>query len=47
MPTIRTVGICSKPNSAEALAVVPRLLEWLGERSIAVRCDLELSLIHI
>jgi len=41
MPTIRTVGICSKPNSTEGLAVVPRLLEWLAERSIAVRCDLE------
>ena len=41
MPTISTVGICSKPNSAEALAIVPRLLEWLRERSIAVRCDVE------
>ena len=41
MPTISTVGICSKPNSAEALVVVPRLLEWLRERAIAVRCDLE------
>ena len=41
MPTISTVGICSKPNSAEALVVVPRLLEWLKERAIAVRCDLE------
>jgi len=41
MPTISTVGICSKPHSEEARAVVPRLLEWLKERSIAVRCDLE------
>ena len=41
MPTISTVGICSKPHSAEALSIVPRLLEWLGERSIAVRCDAE------
>ena len=41
MPTIRTVGICSKPNSTEAVTVVPRLLEWLAERSIAVRSDLE------
>jgi NAD+ kinase len=41
MPTIRTVGICSKPNSPGALAVVPPLLEWLRERSIAVRCDVE------
>jgi NAD+ kinase len=41
MPAIRTVGICSKPNSPGALAVVPPLLEWLRERSIAVRCDVE------
>ena len=41
MPTISTVGVCSKPKSAEARAVVPRLLEWLKERGIAVRCDLE------
>jgi NAD+ kinase len=41
MPTISTVGICSKPNSAEALSIVPRLLDWLRERSIAVRCDAE------
>jgi len=41
MPTISTVGICSKPNLAEAMAIVPPLLEWLRERSIAVRCDLE------
>ncbi|MGA2153488.1 MAG: NAD(+)/NADH kinase [Bryobacteraceae bacterium] len=41
MPTISTVGICSKPHSEEARTVVPRLLEWLQERSIAVRCDQE------
>jgi len=41
MPTISTVGICSKPNSPEARVVVPRLLEWLNDRSIAVRCDME------
>jgi len=41
MPTISTVGICSKPNSAEARAVVPGLLEWLKDRGIAVRCDFE------
>jgi len=41
MPTISTVGICSKPHSAEALAVVPGLLGWLEGRGIAVRCDLE------
>jgi NAD+ kinase len=41
MPTIRTVGICSKPNSPGAQAIVPRLLEWLRDRSIAVRCDVE------
>jgi len=41
MPTINTVGICSKPHSAQALAVVPGLLEWLKERAIAVRSDWE------
>jgi len=39
MPIIKTVGVISKPNVEAAAAVVPRLLEWLTERGIAVRCD--------
>ncbi len=39
MPDIRTVGILSKPNSPAAAEVVPRLLEWLRNRGIAVRLD--------
>jgi len=41
MPAINTVGICSKPNSAQAGAVVPPLVEWLRARSIAIRADEE------
>jgi NAD+ kinase len=41
MPAISTVGICSKPNSAQAGAVVPTLVEWLRERGIAIRADRE------
>jgi NAD+ kinase len=39
MPTIRTVGIISKPNSAAAANIVPALIEWLRERGMAVRID--------
>jgi NAD+ kinase len=39
MPTIRTVGIISKPNSAAAADIVPALIEWLRERGMAVRID--------
>ncbi len=39
MPTIRTVGLISKPNSDAASALVPRLLEWLRARGIEIRCD--------
>ena len=39
MPDIRTVGIVSKPNSAEAAGLVPRLLEWLSQHGIAARAD--------
>jgi NAD+ kinase len=41
MPAINTVGICSKPNSAQAGAVVPPLVEWLRVRGIAIRADEE------
>jgi len=39
MPTIRTVGIISKPNSAAAANIVPALIEWLRGRDTAVRID--------
>jgi NAD+ kinase len=39
MPAINTVGICSKPNSTKAGAVVPQLVEWLRAHGIAIRAD--------
>ena len=39
MPTIRTVGIVSKPHSAAAAEIVPALIEWLRGRGMAVRID--------
>jgi NAD+ kinase len=44
MPTIRTVGIISKPNSAAAANIVPVLIEWLRERGMAVRIDEQTAL---
>lgn len=39
MPDIKTVGICSKPNSMPAAKIVPELVEWLKERGLAIRAD--------
>ena len=39
MHPVETVGIVSKPGSTAAVAVVPRLLEWLAARKINVRLD--------
>jgi NAD+ kinase len=44
MPTIRTVGIVSKPNSAPAANIVPALIEWLRGRGMAVRIDEQTAL---
>ena len=44
MPTIRTVGIVSKPNSAAAANIVPVLIEWLRGRGMAVRIDEQTAL---
>ena len=44
MPTIRTVGIVSKPNSTAAASIVPALIEWLRGRGMAVRIDEETAL---
>lgn len=41
MDAINTVGILSKPKSAEAHALVPELITWLELRGIAVRLDPE------
>jgi NAD+ kinase len=39
MPVIKTVGICTKPNSTPAEEIVPKLIEWLRERGLDVRMD--------
>jgi NAD+ kinase len=39
MPIIKTVGIVSKPNSAAAGEIVPKLIDWLSYRDIGVRLD--------
>ena len=35
MPTIKTVGVISKPNSPAAVEIVPKLFEWLKQRGIS------------
>ena len=37
--SVQTVGIISKPEAAQAIALVPQLLAWLSKRDIAVRMD--------
>jgi NAD+ kinase len=44
MPTIRTIGIVSKPNSAAAANIVPALIEWLRGRGMAIRIDEQTAL---
>ena len=39
MPIIKTVGVISKPNSAAAAQIIPRLLDWLHARGLGVRID--------
>jgi len=39
MRKIETVGIISKPKTAQAPEIVRGLLEWLENRGIACRCD--------
>src|SRR5262245_49079491 len=41
MPTVKTAGIISKPNSEAARHLVPVLVHWLGEHGITSRVDLE------
>jgi NAD+ kinase len=40
-PTIRSVGIVSRPRREEIAAVVPPLLAWLEQRGIQAACDQE------
>jgi NAD+ kinase len=39
MPIISTVGVISKPGVPAAAELVPKLLDWLRERGLQVRCD--------
>jgi NAD+ kinase len=39
MPGVSTVGIVSKPRSAEAARLVPELVHWLGQHGISTRLD--------
>ena len=39
MPTVRTVGLISKPGSPTGAEIVPKLIAWLRDRSLDVRCD--------
>lgn len=39
MPTIKTVGIISKPGVQAATQLVPQIVAWLRKRGIEVRCD--------
>lgn len=39
MPTVRTVGLISKPGSPTGVEIVPKLIAWLRDRSLHVRCD--------
>jgi len=41
MPTIRTVGIISKPGVATGSRIVPPLIDWLHGRGLSVRIDEE------
>ncbi len=38
---VRTVGIFAKPNAPLAVRLVPELLQWLSERGVAYRLDVE------
>jgi NAD+ kinase len=39
MPIIKVVGIISKPHAPAAHEIVPRLIDWLGQRAIRPRLD--------
>lgn len=39
MPSVRTVGLISKPGSPTGAEVVPKLIAWLRDRGLHIRCD--------
>ena len=39
MPIIKAAGIVSKPNAPAAVDLVPKLIQWLTARGIAMRLD--------
>jgi NAD+ kinase len=41
MANIKTVGIISKPGAPAASQLVPKVIAWLRERGLEVRCDQE------
>jgi NAD+ kinase len=41
MANIKTVGIISKPGAPAAAQLVPKVIAWLRERGLEVRCDEE------
>jgi len=41
MAAVKAIGIFSKPNSAQAADLVPKLLRWLASRGIEARLDVE------
>jgi NAD+ kinase len=41
MANIKTVGIISKPSAPAASQLVPKVIAWLRERGLEVRCDEE------
>jgi len=41
MANIKTVGIISKPGAPAASQLVPKVIVWLRERGVDVRCDEE------
>jgi NAD+ kinase len=41
MANIKTVGIISKPGAPAASQLVPKVIAWLRERGVDVRCDEE------
>ena len=39
MPSVKTVGLISKPGVPAGAELVPKVVEWLRGRGLDVRCD--------
>jgi NAD+ kinase len=39
MPTVKVAGIFTKPHAPAAVTLLPKLVKWLAERGVQVRCD--------